>query len=73
MKLLQRRLEQLNSVGGNTEDLVCISTNDVALSEIRNDLLTVKSEGEKMVEKSVKDRLGENPTASFRDKIPKVI
>ena len=70
VKQLQQQLQQFNQIGRNTEDLVCISTNDVALPEIRKDLLSAKLRGRVIVGKFINDCLGQNPVTNFRDKLP---
>ena len=49
---------------------MCISTNDLALPEIKNYFLSAKLRGREIVDKFVNDRLGQNPVTNFRDKLP---
>ena len=45
LKMLLKQLEDFNAFGRKTNDLACISTNDVACPEFRDDLLSVNSRG----------------------------
>jgi hypothetical protein len=68
---LTNQLVAFNPFGREQEDLICISTNDVAPDAVKNDLLTAKERGKSLVEDFISTRLGPNPSVGFFDPLKK--
>ncbi len=64
-------LKSFNPFGRDTNDLVCISTNDVALTDVKEDLFCAKAKGAALIKEIVTKRLGESHTTPFHSAIPK--
>ena len=71
VQVILDQLKLFNPFGQDTEDLLCISTNDVAPSDITEDLLTVQQRGKKKMREILENRLGENPQQPFRSVLKK--
>lgn len=69
VEFLEQQLSQFNPFGRDTGNLICISTNDLAPPEIKQDLLSAKTRGQHQMKEFIENRLGENPTSTFRDTI----
>ena len=59
-----------NPFGRTCEELICISTNDVASNEIKNDILSVTMRGSELLTNFVKQRLLPDSTGNLHDPIP---
>ena len=51
VNLVYQQLIQFNPFGRDSSDLICISTNDVAPFEIKDDLLSAKNRDQKMIQR----------------------
>ncbi len=58
-------LTSFNPSGHGTNDLVCISTNHVALTDVKKDLLCPRAKGAALIKEIVTKRLGESHTTHF--------
>ena len=68
---LTNQLVAFNPFGRKQDDLICISTNDVAPDTIKKDLLTAKERGKSLIEDFISTRLGPNASVDFFDPIKK--
>ena len=71
VKKLEEQIVQFNPFNRTGEELVCISTNDVARDDIREDLLTAQNRGTELLTKFVSNRLLPDAPEKFHDAIPK--
>ena len=69
VKRIHNQFIAFNPFDRDTEDLVCISTNDVAPPDIREDLLTAHIRGKVLVNEFISMRLTENVQVQFCEKI----
>ena len=60
-----------NPFGRKQDDLICISTNDVAPDAVKKDLVTAKERGKSLIEDFISTRLGPNASVDFFNPIKK--
>ena len=68
---LEEQIKQFNPFNREGEELVCISTNDVAGNDIREDLLTATQRGREQLAGLLEKRLLRDATQSIHDPIVK--
>ncbi len=68
---LVKQLEVFNPFGRDCDELVCILTNDVASSEIKEDLLTATVHGNHLLKVVIEKRLEQHHSLEFWDTLPK--
>ena len=70
---LKQKFQLFNPFGRDMKDLVCISTNDVAPTDIKEGLLSARQKGTTLIKEFVDKRLGENRSILFHDPISKTL
>ena len=71
LKKIQQKLETFKPFGRETTDLICISTNDVASTEIKTDLVSALTRGNVVLTDFIEKRLSEQASKVFRDPLVK--
>lgn len=71
LKKIQQQLASFKPFDIETTDLVCISTNDVASTEIKRDLLSARTRGNVVLTDFIENRLSKQATKVFRDPLVK--
>lgn len=68
---LTHQLVAFNPFGRKHDDLLCISTNDVAPDDVKNELLTARERGKSLIQELISKRLGPNASVDFFEPIKK--